>query len=389
MPEKSSIAAEIFKLALAAVYGVVLIVVGPPSVWLVLFAHTAVGRGVGALGLLLIGIAADLFVWFRRPVHKRLWGWSTVLLTFVWLGGGYLIVRQAPTGRPPIGSPVSHRFASGAEFDPYAPANIVPESEQVTLALSVMPLLDPILTRTQAGHIRDTALPIYDEMERDGNFHALGSALGRAYAERLGRAFDDGHYYLYVPRKPAAGPRAAILFLHGSAGNLKAYTWVWSRLAEREGCVVIAPSYGRGNWRRPGATAAAMRALDDATRATDIDPNRVYLAGLSNGGIGVCRLAEAHPRRFAGLVLLSAVMVPEIIDGERFAAAWRGRPVLIITGEDDRRVPIEQVRKQAAAMKSAGADVCEIAYPKEDHFLFFSKHRDVLANIAAWLAEHE
>lgn len=386
MPERPSIVAEIFKLALAAVYGVVLLAAGPPSVWLVLFAHTAVGRGVGVMGLLLIAVAADLFVWFRRPARKGLWGWSTVLLIVGLLGVGYWIVREAPSGRAPAGSPVRHRFATGRAFEPYAPANVVPEVEQIHLALSVAPLLDPILTRAQAGRVREVALPLYDAMAADPNFRALGSAVGGAYAEALGRPFDNGHYYLYAPHGRAAGPRAAVLFLHGSGGNLKAYTWVWSKLAERLGCVVVAPSYGLGNWGRRGAVATAMRALDDAGRAAGIDPDRVVLAGVSSGGIGVCRLAEAYPRRFAGLVLVSPVLAPEIVAGERFRAAWRGRPVLIVTGGADRRVPVEAVREQAAAMASAGLDVRTVIHPKADHFLFFTQRRPVLDAVASWWA---
>jgi len=387
VPEKASIPGELLKFALAAVYGVVLIAVAPPSVWLVLFAHTAVGRGLGVLGLLTIGIAADLFVWFRRPVHKKLWGWGTVLLALAWIGTGAMLLREAPPGEAPPGSPVSHRFTSGGRFDPYCPANVVPEVEQINLALAAAPLIDPILTREQAARLRRVVLPIYDEMERDANFAALGSALGGLYADLLGRPFDTGHYYLYVPRQLPTGPRPAVLFLHGSGGNFKAYTWLWSRLAEREGLIVIAPSFGAGHWDRDAGPAAALRALDDAARHAPIDPGRVYLAGLSNGGVGVCRLAASHPDRFAGLIFLSPVMAPEIVDGKAFAAAWRGRPVLILTGDADRRVPVDSVRQRAAAMQAAGIDVREVIYPGGDHFLFFSKRDEILANISAWLNE--
>ncbi len=389
MAERVSIPSEVFKFLLAAVYAVLLILIGPVSVWLVFGAETAVGKGLAVMGLLTLAIAADLFVWFRRTAHPRLWGWSTVALVLAWIGLGYFILQAAPSGEAPEGSPVSHRFTSKAAFRRYALANVVPEVEQVNLGLLAAPVLDPILTRGQARRVSRLAVGVYEEMERDANFHALGSVMCWAYADRLHLPFDAGHYYLYVPRKPAAGPRPAIVFLHGSAGNFKAYTWAWSRLAEQLGYVVIAPSYGMGDWRRPGAAPAALRALEHASQVTEIDERRVFLVGLSNGALGVCRLASHHPGRFRGLVLISPVMSGRIVGDKAFHERWRGRGVLVLTGQADRRVPVSYVRRHAEAMKSGGVNVSQIVYPGEDHFLLFSKRRKVLEDVGAWLAEAE
>lgn len=389
MAERVSIASEVLKFLLAAVYAVLLVLIGPVSVWLVFAAQTPVGKGIAVMGLLTLAVAADLFVWFRRTPHPRLWGWSTVVFVLVWIGLGYLIVRAAPGGKPPAGSPVSHRFTSDATFSRYALANVVPEVEQVNLGLLAAPALDPILTGSQARRVSRTVFGIYEEMERDASFHALGSAMSWTYAEALGLPFDVGHYYLYVPREPAAGARGAIVFLHGSAGNLKAYTWVWSRLAEQLGYVLIAPSYGMGDWRRPGAASAALRALDHASQVAEIDARRVFLAGLSNGGLGVCRLASDHPDRFRGLVLICPAMTLEIVGGKTFHEHWRDRPVLMLAGQADRRIPVGYVRRHAEAMKSGGVNVSQIVYPGEDHFLMFSKYQEVLRDVGAWLAEAE
>jgi len=387
MAERASIVSEVFKFLLAAVYAVLLVLLGPVSVWLVFGAETAVGKGLAAMGLLTLVIAADLFVWFRRTAHPRLWGWSTVVLAVVWVGLGYFILQAAPSGEAPEGSPVSHRFTSSATFSRYALANVVPEVEQVDLGLLAAPLLDPVLTHSQARRVSRLAGSIYGEMERDANFHALGSAMSWTYADRLGLPFDVGHYYLYVPRSAAAGRRGAIVFLHGSAGNFKAYTWIFSHLAERLGYVLIAPSYGMGDWRRPGAPSAVLRALEHASKLAQIDPHRVFLAGLSNGGVGVCRLARDHPGRFRGLVLISPVMAGTIVNDQAFREHWRGRRVLILTGQADRRVRIDSIRRHAEAMKSGGVNVRQIVYPGEDHFLLFSEYRKVLEDLGAWLAE--
>src|SRR6185436_19940585 len=198
-------------------------------------------------------------------------------------------------------SPASHHFTKSASFARFSIANLVPEVEQVNLAYFVASLIDPIFTRKQAKRLTALTDRIYAEMEQDQHFHALGSAMGGCYADLMGSKSTEGHYYLYVPKKKSSGPMPVILFLHGSAGNFKSYLWLWSKLAERDGVVIISPSGGFGNWR-PESVADAVMALQDAANFASLDTNRVYLAGLSNGGLGVCRLAASHPTTFCGLI---------------------------------------------------------------------------------------
>jgi pimeloyl-ACP methyl ester carboxylesterase len=148
--------------------------------------------------------------------------------------------------------------------------------------------------------------------------------------------------------------------------------------------VVIAPSFGFGNWDRAGM-ASVLQALDDAATVVDINQDRVYLAGLSNGGLGVSQLAVAAPGRFRGLIFISPVMATEIADGRAFQDAWRDRPVLLVTGEADRRIPVSYVRQRAAKLRAGGVQVTEVTYPNEDHFLFFSQPERVLGDISRWL----
>ena len=388
MAKSFSIFSAAWKVLLAAVYAMLLVALGPVSVYLAFGAVTMVGRGLAALGLLTLLIAADLFVWFRRTPHPGIWGASTVILSLVWIAMGYGIVRVAPTGQAPPGSPVRHRFASGGSFPRTALANLVPESEQIALALRVAPLLDPLLTADQAGRVRKEALGLYEEMDRDRAFRALGSAMCWTYADAFGLAFDRGHFYLYSRHAPAGRARAAILFLHGRAGNLKAHTWIWSRLALRRDAALVVPSFGRGEWGRPAGADAALRALDDAAGAGAIDPRRVVVVGLSTGARGVWRLAADHAERFAGAVAICPVPDEAAVSGPAFARRWGRKPMLVIAGESDRRVPLAGVRRQVRALRAGGANVKLIVYPGQDHFLWLSKRQEVLSAVAQWMETH-
>ncbi|MCP5098274.1 MAG: alpha/beta fold hydrolase [Chloroflexi bacterium] len=282
---------------------------------------------------------------------------------------------------------ISHQFTGDTTFPRFRLSNIFPESEQINMGFQLMPLVDPFLTWEQSAHVSDFTLDLYDEMERDADFHALGSAMGWSYAEVWARPFQSGHYYLYIPPTNHNQPRPAIVFLHGSGGNFKAYTWVWSKLADELDMVIIVPSFGFGNWVPPDGIDAVTNALDDASQITAIDPEQVYLAGLSNGGLGASRAAQAAPERFRGLIFLSPVMDDGVVLNDAFHDMWGERPLLIISGEQDKRIPIQYVTDRAAILQNGGIQVTLKTYATEDHFLVFSRPNEVMGDVKRWLGE--
>jgi pimeloyl-ACP methyl ester carboxylesterase len=360
-----------------------------PAGWFLFRAETWTGVALALLAMIAVLLPTTAFLWWNWPAPQSGWGWGSLVLILAEIGLLGLILWNTPDGLSPATAPVRHRFTRPFTFPRYAIANIVPEIEQINLGFVIMTFLDPLLTHEQARRVTPFTLALYREMEQDPNFHRLGSVLGWGYADLLGLPFDVGHYYLYIPQQRPAGPLPVLVFLHGSAGNFKTYTWVWSRLAEREGLVIIAPSFGFGNWRYAESVDVVSRALADAATQVELDPNRVYLAGLSNGGLGVSYLALAQPERFRGLIFLSPVMRDKIIDDSAFLEKWRGRPVLVITGEEDERIPLLYVQQRVDILRAGGVDVTEQVYPGEDHFLVFSQPEAIRADVSRWLAAVE
>lgn len=124
-------------------------------------------------------------------------------------------------------------------------------------------------------------------------------------------------------------PRVGVVFLHGLAGSFALPCWtVASAFAEvDEGIVTACPSFRVAGdwWSEEGARV--LRATMDALRRRGV--TRFFLVGLSNGGIGLSRLAprmRADFRDVAGIVLVSGV------DG---GAASPGVPVLLVHGTHD------------------------------------------------------
>ena len=157
---------------------------------------------------------------------------------------------------------VQSRFLQGKRsFWRCSPCNVMPEVDQINVAMTMSPMFAPQIGHSEAARMRSLVLPIYSEMDRDAGFRDLGSALDSACLDLLHIKFPTGHYFVALPDRSAMRSAAheqlpCLIFLHGMGGNAKAYIWLLSRLAREGKCVVIVPTFGLGNW--DNADGAAM-----------------------------------------------------------------------------------------------------------------------------------
>jgi polyhydroxybutyrate depolymerase len=158
-------------------------------------------------------------------------------------------------------------------------------------------------------------------------------------------------YALHVPAKRSSAHAPLVVVLHGHFGTgadaLARYGW--DELADRKGFVVVAPDGVDRGWNDGRAESDAARALRGQRGVDDvgfvvqlidalavshaIDRERVYVAGMSNGGILAQRLGCARAGRFAGIASVASSMA----DGD--CAPGRAIAVAIVDGTDDRIVP--------------------------------------------------
>jgi len=338
-----------------------------------------------AIGALLLG-AAPALLWLRPGIPRlRLLGTVAFAL---WLLITLGLILVSPDGAPPKNARVQNRYSDGGwHYQRFTLGALLPEIDQFLLGFKLVPMADPLFTLKQGRSVSGLTRKIYAELEADEDFRALGSVMPEAYNEIWGQPFDHGHYFLYVPpRLDRKTPAPALVFLHGSGGNFKAYTWLLSKVADERGMVLVAPTFGMGNWNPQHSVQVVMAALDDAARAVPIDMSHVHLAGLSNGGLGVSHVAASEAgRRFHSLIFLSPVCDEAALGSKEFSTQWRDKPVLIITGQEDDRVPLPYVVTCAGIMKSAGARVEMSAYAGADHFLVFSYRERFVQQLSDWL----
>ncbi|MBK8091848.1 MAG: alpha/beta fold hydrolase [Verrucomicrobiaceae bacterium] len=313
----------------------------------------------------------------------------------VWLGKGLLglglvmgagLVMQAPDGHTPETARMHSRYADGGwHYLRFGFANVLPEIDQIHLGYAAAMKFDGFFTREQKLELATMTDAIYSEMERDAEFSACGSALGAIYDEVTFSEFRHGHYFHYIPPQlDRAKPAPALVFLHGSGGNFKAYIWLLSKVADQTGSTVIAPTFGLGNWEKRGAYEAITAAIRDADKHAAIDPASIHLMGLSNGGKGVCLAESARGPRFASIILLSAVLHAQI-QPALLAKRLANRPALILSGRNDVRVPWSYVDDYAVKLEKGGMQVTKRAFDGQDHFLFFRRQNEIFDEIQRWM----
>ena len=355
-------------------------------VLLSLLAHGVTWKGRAlAMGVAaLLPCAMMLLVWgaaFARwpRWRRRVWGAGAFL--------GVLLLAPMPFLAPRgIGGDarlrVEHVFTRpGAAFPRFSVGNMIPEADQAAVGADLAAAVDRHMDKARARRARGLFAPAYQAMARDPAFREMGSVMAFAYEDARGGQVERGHYVALVPRQP----KAALLFLHGSVGNFSLYWYLLSELARRHGVAVLCPSFGIGNWQRPGGVETALSAAEDACRRFGLDPGRLFIAGLSNGGRGVTRVLAAEPRRFRGAILLSAVQEDEPVARGISAGAWAGLPVLLIHGEEDERIAVARVVASSDRMRAAGAQLTRLLIPGEDHFVLLSQRERVLPYIANWI----
>lgn len=143
-----------------------------------------------------------------------------------------------------------------------------------------------------------------------------------------------------------AGPRPTVIVLHGGLGS-GAHTAATSGFAEAAaaaGFTAVFPdgidrrwNDGRVGWRDGDGPddVAYLSALADALVADGIaQADRIYLAGISNGGMMTFTMACLAAGRFAGIATMIANMPAGI-----GPCALAPMPVVMVNGTDDPLVP--------------------------------------------------
>ncbi len=161
----------------------------------------------------------------------------------------------------------------------------------------------------------------------------------------------DGRTRTYSVTPGGRGPAPLVILLHGGGGNGRSVAAAsgFADKARAEGFALALPDgtgrlADRYTWNAGGCCAYAMQegvddvaflaALIDRLVADKIaDPQRIYLAGMSNGGM----LAHRAAARLSGKVAGAGMVVGGMFGGE--APPSGSTPVILFNGVQDQVVP--------------------------------------------------
>jgi len=255
--------------------------------------------------------------------------------------------------------------------------------------------------------------------------------------ERI-RARDGRDLPVWVTRPPGKidKPLPAVVLVHGGPHDRAAY-WRWNAEAQflaSRGYVVIEPEFRgstgfgaqhyRAGWKQWGG--GMIDDLTDALRhvvaAGVADAGRVCVMGGSYGGYaalmslvkepdlyrcGVAFAAVSDPRHrfdfhwsdlssFSRREVLPLLIGDPVADAELLAAHSPleqvkriKAPILLVHGDDDYRVPIENGERMRDALKKAGKEFEWVMYVDEGHgFSKPSNELDYWRRVEAFLAKH-
>lgn len=318
---------------------------------------------------------------YLRVPRQRVLVLSLVTVAFAALS---ICVSKAPTMRTAASSELQSIYLQSVPLAGLSPTALVPESDQVRLGSFLVPIIDPYSDFAQGARFRQAFSAVYAELQASQEFNQVGSVLGDAYCEMFFGYRRLNHCYVYYP-KASSGKRPAVIFLHGWLGNMKCYIWLWSKFAERNGYIIVCPTFGNGRWQKSGSEEKLRETLKFCREDSRIDSDRIYVAGMSNGGMGVTRVALEFPEYVQGLIYLSPVLESTKIGSDEFRRSIGRKPILVIYGGKDNRVPRTFVSACLDEMRKKELNVESKCYEEEEHLLFITESESVMTDIELWL----
>ncbi|MEI2730796.1 MAG: PHB depolymerase family esterase [Dermatophilaceae bacterium] len=157
----------------------------------------------------------------------------------------------------------------------------------------------------------------------------------------------DGRIRMYRAYRPpdVLEPVPLVVMLHGGLGNARAAeaAYGWDVLAQTQGFIVLYPDAVANAWNAGGGCCGlapgqgvddvgfVKRAIDEVRQSAPIDPKRIYVTGMSNGGMMAYRMA-CESDLFAAIGPVAATLLGDCTNPAPTS-------VIHIHGTDDTTIP--------------------------------------------------
>ena len=192
-----------------------------------------------------------------------------------------------------------------------------------------------------------------------------------------------------LPKKYSAKKPVGVLFwLHGAIrqpapGGGAGEAAMFRPAVEDLGVIVVGPStYDGVEWGDPACRALIVHALDFVKTNFNVDENRVWIAGDSDGGRGTYATVETTATYWGAAI--PVIGAPGSVT--RYLN-FRNLPWFAINGDKDSIFGIDRVREQVEGMKASGIDLeWKVIEGGQHDPSFFTKYGD---EVRAFLSANE
>ena len=199
-------------------------------------------------------------------------------------------------------------------------------------------------------------------------------AAATGFIQRV-RNDERSDYTLYIPEDYSPErPLPLIVALHGAYGQGSEYVWTWLRPARSRGYAILAPKSLGDTWDMRASsidTRSVVRMFGEVTSEYSIDRDRVYLSGLSDGGIFTYMLGLERSQLFRGIAPVAGAL-HQAVDWMLREGRGKDTPIFVVHGVHDFIFPVAFTRQTCDLLKQIGYDVTYEELPEWGHALPYS-----------------
>lgn len=120
--------------------------------------------------------------------------------------------------------------------------------------------------------------------------------------------------------------------------------------------------------------------IDEVTAEYNIDTDRIYLTGLSLGGMGTWSIALQFPDKFAAIAPVCGTVDPDKVEKLKYLPIWA------FHGAKDTIVPMDQEQKAVDILKACGSNIKYTVYPDVTHDAWNKAYTN--KELYTWLLQH-
>lgn len=158
-------------------------------------------------------------------------------------------------------------------------------------------------------------------------------------------------YAMHVPKNyDAKKSYPLIICLHGAGFVGDSYIDRWQSRLEKD-AILVCPTISGGAWWSTQGERLVLDVLDAVISEYHVDLEKVFLTGMSNGGIGVYLVGMFHADRFAAISPMAGGIPSEIFP---FLKNFASTGIYIIHGTHDQVMPVRLSRDLSAYLKDSG-----------------------------------